>query len=111
MATTFNAGQPAQPQIPFTSDNHLGYFVGVDAEDTYPSGWLCGDRNLATNGVPLKHGLQSIWTNSAVGWVKPRHEKSGNIGLADGSVQQADTPRLRSLLRQTGVIYQETGCQ
>jgi prepilin-type processing-associated H-X9-DG protein len=89
---------------PFTGDSNVSYFIGVDATDTRPSMVLCGDRNLAFGRVPATHGLHSVWTNSTVGWIniRPRHGNGGNIGLADGSVQQVDDHRLQVLLRETG---------
>lgn len=86
-------------------DSQISYFVGVDADQTKPAMFLVGDNNLGLGGVPAKHGLLRLWTNSPVEWIKPRprHNNGGNVGLADGSVQQAGDAQLRQLLRQTGV--------
>jgi len=105
-ATTF--GQLAslpQGQIPFTNDNHLSYFVGVDANETLPGAFLSGDRNLAIDRSPLRRGMQRIWTNSAITWFapRPRHSGGGNIGLADGSVQSLSDKAFPILLSQTGM--------
>jgi prepilin-type N-terminal cleavage/methylation domain-containing protein/prepilin-type processing-associated H-X9-DG protein len=91
--------------FPFTNDNYLSYFVGVDADDGPKSvgRLLSGDWNLAIGSVPVKHGLYKIQTNAPVSWVGARHGKKGNICLADGSVQQVDASGLRSLLIQSGV--------
>jgi prepilin-type processing-associated H-X9-DG protein len=101
-ATTFATHANAN-QIPFNSDRYVSYFVGVDANENEPSRWLCGDRNLAFDGVPATHGLHSIWSNSLPSWVKPRHANFGNIGFADGSVQQLGDSGLRSSLGATGM--------
>lgn len=104
-ATRFDrtSSADAPSQVPFTSDNNVSYFVGVDAQVSRPSMLLYGDGNLAIDGKIVKHGLQRIWTNSAVDWVGPRHGNQGNICFADGSVQQPSSSRLRSVLIETGV--------
>jgi prepilin-type processing-associated H-X9-DG protein len=38
-----------------------------------------------------------------VTWFGPRHNKSGNIALADGSVQGFTSARLGRLLKETGM--------
>src|SRR5258707_2957010 len=52
-ATTFASTVPAGStnQIPFTNDNNISYFVGVDAVDTSPQMVLTRDRHLAVNCV------------------------------------------------------------
>jgi hypothetical protein len=103
-ASTFSsAGLAASRSVPFTNDNQVSYFVGVDADPSQPSMILVGDKNIGIGGVQLRHGLQNLWTNSAVSWIKPRHSGGGNVGLAVGSVQEATTAGLRELLVQTGV--------
>ena len=51
----------------------------------------------------LRPGLVSLWTNDPVAWSATRHNKSGNIGLADGSVQSTTSGSLRTYLQQTGL--------
>jgi prepilin-type processing-associated H-X9-DG protein len=65
--------------------------------------FLSGDDNFAIGGVPVKSGLLQLLTNTPVAWTKTRHKLYGNIGLADGSVQQLTTDGLRQALQQTGV--------
>ena len=105
-ATSFGQSSSADPSgsVPFSSDTNLSYFVGLDAEDGLLSQQLLsGDWNLAIGGVPVKHGLYEVRNNTSISWVGSRHGKKGNIGLADGSVQQVDSSGLRSLLVQSGV--------
>jgi prepilin-type N-terminal cleavage/methylation domain-containing protein len=89
----------------------LSYFVCGDAADAYPQMILTGDRNIGPqNGQATTAGTApAIGTNTMVGasatsavttsgiffdavsvsWTpNDLHLKSGNIGLADGSVQQ-----------------------
>jgi prepilin-type processing-associated H-X9-DG protein len=87
----------------FTSltDTQISYFVGVDATNDSVSAWLSGDRNLTTNGSPITRGLVAITTNTVVGWQPNMHNKSGNVLLADGSVQQPSSLRLPALFAET----------
>jgi len=103
-ATTFGSANLPQGQIPFTNDNYLSYFVGVDANQTVPNALLSGDRNLAVDRAPVSRGMQRIWTNSTVTWVKPRrdHNGGGNVGLADGSVQCLTDRGFQKILQNTG---------
>src|SRR5438445_3598771 len=91
--------------IPFTNDLNTSYFVGVDAVDTNPQMFLTGDHNLGSDGnmVPIspfvtppstlyKDFKVSAGTNFTINkgtaWLDSMHSKQGNVGLADGSVQQ-----------------------
>ncbi len=83
------------------SNTNISYFVGIDADETRPSTWLAGDRNLEIDGVPAKPGLHILWSNHVVGWTGELHNRVGNIGFADGSVQQL--PRGRMNLAGSGI--------
>jgi len=102
-ANTFSIGSGTPHSVPFTNDNNLSYFAALDAQDTFPHRLLCGDRNLAISGRPVAHGLLQAWTNAPVTWFGPRHNGNGNIALADGSVQQVTSPRLRIVFAQSGM--------
>ena len=69
------------------SNSNLSYFIGLDAQDTNPQMFLIGDRNL-TNGPLPPNRILTLNTNFPVGWTRELHRYRGNIGLADGSVQQ-----------------------
>jgi len=101
---------------PFTNDYNVSYFVGVDAQDTFPQMFLTGDHNLGNGnppptafcnyGGPQNWG-QSLGTNFAtgnlgVGWMDNTHSKQGNVGLADGSVQGFSRARLQEGLKNSG---------
>ncbi len=83
------------------NNSNLSYFVGLDADEQFPSFILSGDRNLMTNGVAVGPGLVAITSNQPVAWSKQMHNLCGNIGLADGSVQQTSSASLASLFQQT----------
>src|SRR6266567_1023471 len=98
-----DVGRTSADSFQTFNNSHLSYFVGAEAEDTNPQGLLSGDDNLLIGGVAVKRGLLELGTNQPVGWSSARHVFQGNIGLADGSVQQCGNTRLRSLLIQTGL--------
>src|SRR5271154_3201932 len=98
------------------TNSNISYFVGVDARETDPQAFLSGDDNFATDDIPVKSGLVQFTTNANVTWASGRHvlynahfwtpandKFWGNIGLADGSVQQLTTGGLQKSLQQTGL--------
>ncbi len=78
------------------SDANISYFFSLDAADIYPQMILDGDDNLAVNGVRVKPGILNLPTTNALAWTKERHHGVGNIGMADGSVQQTTVNTLNS---------------
>jgi prepilin-type N-terminal cleavage/methylation domain-containing protein/prepilin-type processing-associated H-X9-DG protein len=100
--------------IPYTNDMNVSYFVGVDAQDTYPGMFLTGDHNLGNGNPPsatftpgnyfvsLGTNFQTSTLNTTVGWMDNMHSKQGNVGLADGSVQGFSKNRLQDALKNTG---------
>ncbi len=112
--------------VPYTNDLNTSYFVGVDAVDTNPQMFLTGDHNLGSDGnlTPLtgfvtapnryspdfKVALGTNYANNAgVGWLDTMHSKQGNVGLADGSVQQFSRSALQTALRNSGDAGGGTG--
>jgi hypothetical protein len=85
------------------NNQNISYFVGLDAGTNYPQTFLAGDDNFEINGAPVKSGLLKISTNTTISWTAARHKFVGNIGLADGSVQQVTQNGLRQALEQTGL--------
>jgi prepilin-type processing-associated H-X9-DG protein len=80
---------------------NVSYFVGADAEDTFPQMFLSGDRHLAFESKPLPPGIFICTSNrSALSWTKAIHNARGNVGLADGSVQFVDSRQLASAAAQ-----------
>jgi prepilin-type processing-associated H-X9-DG protein len=80
---------------------NLSYFVGLEATNTAPSAFISGDRNL-TNAGGVKGGVLLASTNDPVSWTAALHQNSGNIGLADGSVQQFSTKLLHQAIANSG---------
>jgi prepilin-type N-terminal cleavage/methylation domain-containing protein/prepilin-type processing-associated H-X9-DG protein len=120
VASTFGGIIPAGSAnvIPYTNDLNISYFVGVDANDTNPQMFLTGDHNLGTGANPpnlpfqpgaannsmfgVALGTNFVANNQLVGWLDNMHSKQGNVGLADGSVQQFSRSRLQEGLRNSG---------
>jgi prepilin-type N-terminal cleavage/methylation domain-containing protein/prepilin-type processing-associated H-X9-DG protein len=83
------------------SDANISYFFNLDADESNPQTILLGDDNLAVKGVRVPPGILNLSTNSSVAWTKERHNGNGNIGLADGSVQQTTSDGFKSALTGT----------
>jgi prepilin-type N-terminal cleavage/methylation domain-containing protein len=86
------------------SAKNISYFVGVDADQSHPQMILSGDDNFEISGVPVKSGLLELSTNAPISWTSARHHFVGNIGIADGSVQQVTQNGLRQAFQQTSLV-------
>ncbi len=93
--------QPASSFARLKNEN-ISYFVGVDANEMRPQMFLSGDRNLLLNGEAINTGLVIIKASDAVGWTGEIHHSAGNLGLADGSVQQLTDNGLQQLNKHAG---------
>lgn len=93
----------SQNGVPPLSNANVSYFVGLDAADILPDSFLSGDDNFLIGGVETKPGIQTIVTNTPIAWSETRHEKQGNIALADGSVQGLSSLALKAALKTTGL--------
>ena len=111
-ATTFG-GLGAANTTPYTNDLNTSYFVGVDSVDTQPQMFLAGDRNLGGNALTpttlYTAGNDVTWSlgtnftvNLGPAWTDQMHQKQGNVGLADGSVQGFSRSKLQEALKNTG---------
>jgi prepilin-type processing-associated H-X9-DG protein len=97
------ARSPAMSFSGPVSNRNISYFIGVDVtNDANPQMIISGDCNFEMRGMSVKSGLQSFWTNTSVAWDATRHVNAGNIGLADGSVQQVTISGLQTALQNTG---------
>jgi competence protein ComGC len=95
--------------------NKISYFIGRDATDTNYAAILSGDGNFLLNNSAVKPGPFSATTNDSFTWDTTRHVNvvktswftqrktgTGNLGLADGSVQSTGNSSLKNYLSQTG---------
>jgi prepilin-type N-terminal cleavage/methylation domain-containing protein/prepilin-type processing-associated H-X9-DG protein len=78
------------------SGANISYFFSLDAVETFPQMILDGDDNLVVDGVRVKPGILNLWPTNSPAWTGERHRPVGNIGMADGSVQQVTTTLLNS---------------
>jgi prepilin-type N-terminal cleavage/methylation domain-containing protein len=87
----------------------VSYFVGRDATESNPQGFLTGDRSISDASknatLAISNSVIAIGTNGApnLAWTAGMmHDKTGNIGLSDGSVQSTTSSGLRSQTTTTG---------
>lgn len=82
-------------------NQNVSYFVGLDANDEFPQRFLAGDRNVTGAGEP-ENGILKLVPGGPAAWTSAIHNNQGNVGLADGSVQQYSNTGLRQALRNSG---------
>ena len=110
---------------------NLSYFVIGDAADKYPKMILTGDRNWGNGGTPapssstpaIKMNMFNSGYAVLVGtvpnktvkalpwqWTDPDiHQDSGNLGMADGSIQQSSLGGLSKALGDTQDCWPGSG--
>jgi prepilin-type N-terminal cleavage/methylation domain-containing protein len=101
----------------------VSYFVGRDANESRPQMFLSGDRNIGATTTEGDWGYSyggpsgstsdgggaayGLGTNAAaapllnLGWTTKMHNNAGNVGVADGSVQQESENGLRAFANHT----------
>jgi prepilin-type processing-associated H-X9-DG protein len=91
--------------FPGLANSNLSYLVGVDVTNdaANPQMIISGDCNFDIGGVAVKPGMLQLAASAPVTWAPAQHGFNGNIGLADGSVQQVSNPRLNVALGLTGL--------
>ena len=86
------------------NNTHVNYFIGIDTQLKSPSKMiLAGDDNLVVNGKPILFGLLNLSTNVSVTWTKERHDGTGYVAFADGSVLQVDGANLQQTFQSVGI--------
>ena len=80
---------------------NVSYFVSLDASELNPQRFLDGDRNLNADTAP-ENGILKVVPGQRLSWTSAMHVNQGNLGLADGSVQQVSNAGLREALRHSG---------
>ena len=97
-ATSFSGVAAAPASVPYTNDLNVSYFIGVDAQETYPRMLLTGDHNLGGNanppttpylaapstGTPFVYLGTNFIANSGPAFMNNMHAQQGNVGMADG---------------------------
>jgi prepilin-type processing-associated H-X9-DG protein len=82
-------------------NQNISYFVGLDANEFSPQRFLDGDRNVTGESNP-ENGILKLVPGRHASWTKDIHVNRGNVGLADGSVQQFSNGGLREALQNSG---------
>jgi prepilin-type processing-associated H-X9-DG protein len=82
-------------------NQNVSYFVGLEANDMNPQMFLDGDRNITGESEP-QNGILKFVPGGPASWTTAIHNNQGNVGLADGSVQQYTTAALRNALKNSG---------
>jgi prepilin-type processing-associated H-X9-DG protein len=93
--------RPAANTFPRLKNQNVSYFVGLEANDSNPQRFLDGDRNI-TGGSEPQNGILKLVPGGPASWTTAIHNNSGNVGLADGSVQQCSNSGLREFLKASG---------
>lgn len=96
-----NDDRAAAADFVHLNNSHVSYFVGLDAKETDPQMLLAGDRNITGGGAPEK-GVLKLVPGEPVAWTSAIHNHAGNVGLADGSVQQFTSSGLFTALKNSG---------
>ena len=119
MASSFSGVYDgATNSAPFTNDLNVSYFIGVDAQETFPRMLLAGDHNLGGNANPpsipycaapsfynpyFAVCLGTNWTvNQGPAFLPNQHNQQGSILLADGSVEWFSRSELQDALKRSG---------
>jgi prepilin-type N-terminal cleavage/methylation domain-containing protein len=121
---TKNAAQDFNEVVTVTSsfintanrNNAVSYFYGMEAREDNPNLFVTGDRNLTKTGTdaaptvagqitagtpvaltPATYASANALNVAANGlrWHTGLHDKAGNVGFSDGSVQQLSSGKLR----------------
>lgn len=98
--TDANAGALSATSFATLTASNISYFLGLEAEETPPQMILSGDANLTSDGNPVRSGWFTAGANAEVDWGEDRHQRSGNVGFADGSVMQMTGMRLMPYFRR-----------
>jgi prepilin-type N-terminal cleavage/methylation domain-containing protein len=77
------------------NDAGLSYFAGIDAAEEKPQTILSGDRNVTGAGFTAAGWTDPLIANINADYDTTIHNKAGNIGLGDGSVQQVTVATLK----------------
>ena len=114
-ATSFRGVYVANA-VPYMNDLNVSYFIGVDADETFPRMLLTGDHNLGGNanppttaflaapnvGTPFVALGTNFTSNMGPAWLANQHNLQGNVGLADGSVEYFSRSNLQNALKNSG---------
>jgi len=75
--------------------------LGADGTLVPSKGFVTTPAQYSQGGAGVSLGT-NFAQNAGVRWTDGMHSKQGNVGLADGSVQQYSSSRLQEALRNSG---------
>jgi prepilin-type N-terminal cleavage/methylation domain-containing protein len=82
--------------------NNNSYFIGFNADESDPQMILSGDINVSTAATSTSYyttGTKQVINTGGKFWSQgDLHQKYGNLGLADGSVQSTTTSGLNTAI-------------
>jgi prepilin-type processing-associated H-X9-DG protein len=84
----------AGARYPAVTNGNLSYFIGINADLSLPRSILSGDRNL-TNDYTAPASLLRFGPQHLVRWTHELHRFKGNLLLADGHVEEANSLTLK----------------
>jgi prepilin-type N-terminal cleavage/methylation domain-containing protein len=89
------------PQLILTGDLNIGTSGATTASAA--ANWAFGNSAAATRAIPTQQALNSTaWAGTPYwSWTQENHSKSGNLGLADGSVQSVTISGLHTALQNS----------
>jgi len=100
-------GTPAASFLQTVLQGRVSYVVNIDAGDQFPAAPFMVDRNVSPNCTATTPALYPVLlpmggtlpATPLFGFtVAKMHQGQGNVGLADGSVQQYSSARFRSAI-------------
>jgi hypothetical protein len=84
-------------------NTNLSYFTALDVSSNHlETSFLSGDHNVTNSRAFLSNVVVTVRTNDTLGWTSAIHKEAGNVGIADGSVQQVTSSRVNVLLKESG---------
>jgi hypothetical protein len=89
--------KPAQTFAKIATAN-VSYFLNVNAAYANQAHVLAGDRDITTNGKPVRPGLLTLPDPSTVGWANVLHKDGGHVALVDASVHHVTVNQFRRVL-------------
>lgn len=102
VSVSYGLGKDARddnPQMVLTVDRNI---YGSSAQKAYPATMTQNNGYGNNPGSAAAMGTNFLAADTAPAFTDKLHQKQGNVGLSDGSVQQLTSPRLRDQFRNSG---------
>lgn len=91
--------QPASDFVALRNE-HVSYFVGVNAEYRKPDSILAGDWNISRAASGVDTAIR-LGTNDPIEWFRLLHQDRGNVVFSDGRVETLKNRGLQAALRNS----------